>query len=65
MKRDLRVLAMAGPLLLAISVGGTATAAANRQIMGVFHDLVMYKRDVPQNSPQSIVRLPRIGGHLC
>src|SRR5262249_29361624 len=81
MKRDPRVLATAGSLLLAMSVGGTAsaqkqggvlrmshfdspasmslheeaTAAANRPMMGVFNNLVMYKQDVPQNSLQSIV----------
>src|SRR5215467_3232010 len=32
-----------------------ATAAANRPMMGVFNNLVMYKQDVPQNSLQSIV----------
>ena len=32
-----------------------ATAAANRPMMGVFNNLVMYKQDVPQNSMQSIV----------
>src|SRR5882672_7864606 len=81
MKRDLRVLAAAGSLLLALSTGQAAfaqkqggilkmshfdspasmslheesTAAANRPIMGVFNNLVMYKQDVPQNSIQSIV----------
>jgi peptide/nickel transport system substrate-binding protein len=81
MKRDLRVLAAAGVLLLALSTGQVAfaqkqggilrmshfdspasmslheesTAAANRPIMGVFNNLVMYKQDVPQNSIQSIV----------
>jgi peptide/nickel transport system substrate-binding protein len=81
MKRNFRVLAAAGSLLLATSggeaalaqkQGGTlrmshfdspasmsmheeATAAANRPMMGVFNNLVMYKQDVPQNSFQSIV----------
>src|SRR6266852_7381487 len=81
MKRDLRVLAAAGTLSLALSTrqaafaqkqGGIlrmshfdspasmsiheeATAAANRPMMGVFNNLVMYKQDVPQNSMQSIV----------
>src|SRR6266478_2406355 len=81
MKQDLRVLAAAGSLLLALSTppaafaqkqGGIlrmshfdspasmsiheeATAAANRPMMGVFNNLVMYKQDVPQNSLQSIV----------
>jgi ABC-type oligopeptide transport system substrate-binding subunit len=32
-----------------------ATAAANRPIMGVFNNLIMYKQDVLQNSLQSIV----------
>src|SRR6267142_5518369 len=81
MKRFLHVLATAGSLLIAMSVGVTAsaqkqggvlrmshfdspasmslheeaTAAANRPMMGVFNNLVMYKQDVPQNSLQSIV----------
>jgi peptide/nickel transport system substrate-binding protein len=82
MKQNLsRVLATAGLLLLATSVGEPAlaqkqggilrmshfdspasmslheeaTAAANRPMMGVFNNLVMYKQDVPQNSLQSIV----------
>src|SRR6266436_6447221 len=81
MARGLRVLAAAGPLLLAMSVGEAAfaqkqggilrmshfdspasmslheeaTAAANRPMMGVFNNLVMYKQDVRQNSMQSIV----------
>ncbi len=81
MKRDLRVLAAAGSLLLVSSTGQAAlaqkqggilrmshfdspasmslheesTAAANRPMMGVFNNLVMYKQDVPQNSIQSIV----------
>jgi len=32
-----------------------STVAANRPMMGVFNNLVMYKQDVPQNTPQSIV----------
>jgi peptide/nickel transport system substrate-binding protein len=81
MKRDLRVLAAAGALSLALSTGEGAfaqkqggilrmshfdspasmslheesTAAANRPMMGIFNNLVMYKQDVPQNSIQSIV----------
>ena len=81
MKRDLQMVAAAGSLLLATSMGGAAsaqkqggvvkmshfdspasmslhkesTAAANRPMMGVFNNLVMYKQDVPQNSMQSIV----------
>src|SRR6266436_2439416 len=81
MKQDLRVLAAAGALSLAVSTGQAAfaqkqggilrmshfdspasmslheesTAAANRPMMGVFNNLVMYKQDVPQNSIQSIV----------
>ncbi len=38
-----------------MSVHEEATAAANRPMMGVFNNLVMYKQDVPQNSMQSIV----------
>jgi peptide/nickel transport system substrate-binding protein len=38
-----------------MSLHEEATAAANRPIMGVFNNLVMYKQDVPQNSLQSIV----------
>ena len=81
MKRDLRVLAAMGPLLLAMSAGDAAfaqkqggilrmshfdspasmslheeaTAAANRPMMGVFNNLVIYKQDVAQNSMRSIV----------
>jgi peptide/nickel transport system substrate-binding protein len=32
-----------------------ATGAANRAMMGVFNNLVMYKQDVAQASPQSII----------
>jgi len=38
-----------------MSLHEEATAAANRPMMGVFNNLVMYKQDVPQNSMQSIV----------
>src|ERR1700745_2762947 len=38
-----------------MSMHEEATAAANRPMMGVFNNLVMYKQDVPQNSPESIV----------
>jgi peptide/nickel transport system substrate-binding protein len=38
-----------------VSLHEEATAAANRPMMGVFNNLVMYKQDVPQNSMQSIV----------
>jgi peptide/nickel transport system substrate-binding protein len=38
-----------------MSIHEEATAAANRPMMGVFNNLVMYKQDVPQNSLQSIV----------
>jgi peptide/nickel transport system substrate-binding protein len=81
MKRELRALAAAGSLSLALSVadagfaqkqGGVlsmshfdspasmslheeATAAANRPMMGVFNNLVMFKQDVAQNSLQSII----------
>ncbi len=81
MKRDSRAFAVAGSLLLATAVSGTAvaqksggtlkmshfdspasmslheeaTAAANRPMMGVFNNLVMYKQDVAQNSLESIV----------
>jgi hypothetical protein len=33
-----------------MSLHEEATAAANRPIMGVFNNLVMYKQDVPQKS---------------
>ena len=81
MKRELRALAAAGSLSLALSAADAAfaqkpggvlkighfdspasmsmleesTAAVNRPMMGVLNNLVMYKQDVPQNSPQSIV----------
>src|SRR6266478_1699254 len=38
-----------------MSLHEEATAAANRPMMGVFNNLVMYKQDVRQNSMQSIV----------
>src|SRR6266436_738666 len=38
-----------------MSLHEEATAAANRPMMGVFNNLIMYKQDVPQNSMQSIV----------
>jgi peptide/nickel transport system substrate-binding protein len=38
-----------------MSLHEEATAAANRPMMGVFNNLVMYKQDVPQNSLQSMV----------
>ena len=38
-----------------MSLHEEATAAANRPMMGVFNNLVMYTHDVPQNSMQSIV----------
>src|SRR5437762_10258762 len=81
MKRDLRVLAAAGVLVVSLTLphasfaqksGGTlkighfdspasmsmleeSTAAVNRAIMGVFNNLVMFKQDEPQNTPESIV----------
>ena len=38
-----------------MSLHEEATAAANRPMMGVFNNLVMYQQDVRQNSMQSIV----------
>ena len=38
-----------------MSMHEEATAAANRPMMGVFNNLVLYKQDVPQNSMQTIV----------
>ena len=38
-----------------MSLHEEATAAANRPMMGVFNNLVMYKQDVAQNSLQSII----------
>jgi peptide/nickel transport system substrate-binding protein len=32
-----------------------STVAVNRPMMGVFNNLVIYKQDIPQNSPKSIV----------
>jgi len=81
MKRTLRGLAVAGPLLLALCAGdaalaqkqgGTlkisffdspasmslheeATGSALRPMMGVFNNLVMYRQDVAQNRPDTII----------
>jgi peptide/nickel transport system substrate-binding protein len=81
MKRDLRVLAAAGTLSLALSTADTALAQksggilkmynpdspasmsiheeaapfAQRPMMGVFNNLVMYDQHVKQNSLKSIV----------
>jgi len=38
-----------------MSLHEESTNAVNRPISGVFNNLVMYKQDVPQNSPESIV----------
>src|SRR5713101_6230744 len=38
-----------------MSMHEESTNAVNRPMMGVFNNLVMYKQDVAQNSPQSIV----------
>src|SRR5215468_8041506 len=38
-----------------MSLHEEATAAANRPMMGVFNNLVVYKQDAPQNTMQSIV----------
>jgi len=38
-----------------VSLLEESTVAVNRPMMGVFNNLVMYKQDVPQNSPRSIV----------
>jgi peptide/nickel transport system substrate-binding protein len=38
-----------------MSMHEESTAAANRPMMGVFNNLVIYKQDVPQNSMRSIV----------
>jgi peptide/nickel transport system substrate-binding protein len=38
-----------------MSLHEEATAAANRPMMGVFNNLVMFRQDVPQNNMQSIV----------
>ena len=38
-----------------MSIHEEATLAAEGPMMGVFNNLVMYKQDVPQTSPQSIV----------
>src|SRR5215470_1932366 len=81
MKRELRVLATAGSLALALcaadaalaqKTGGTlkvghfdspasmsmleeSTQAVNRPMSGVFNNLVIFKQDEPQNTPESIV----------
>jgi len=81
MRRDLRVLAAVGALLLAFSAADAAlaqkrggilkighfdspasmsmleesTLAVNRPMMGVFNNLVMFKQDEPQNTPDAIV----------
>jgi peptide/nickel transport system substrate-binding protein len=81
MTRDLRVLAAAGSLLLALSSAGTASAqrhggilkmghfdspasmsmleestlAVNHPMAGVFNNLVMFDKHVPQNGLRSIV----------
>src|SRR6266568_137036 len=38
-----------------MSLHEESTFAALRPVMGIFNNLVMYKQDVRQNSPQSIV----------
>src|SRR6202045_2532158 len=38
-----------------MSIHEESTIASERPMMGVFNNLVMYKQDVPQNSPQSIM----------
>jgi peptide/nickel transport system substrate-binding protein len=38
-----------------MSLHEESTAAANRPMMGVFNNLVMYKQDIPQNSMESSV----------
>src|SRR5437870_11635181 len=38
-----------------MSLHEESTNAVNRPISGVFNNLIMYKQDVPQNSPESIV----------
>src|SRR5258708_34213589 len=81
MKRDLRVLAAAGSLVLAFSIGDAAfaqkqggtlkiyffdspasmsiheetTAAGQGPMMGVFNNLVLYRRDVPQSGRPALV----------
>ena len=81
MKRDPRMLASAGMLLLAFGAANTAlaqksggtlkighfaspasmsmleesTLAVNRPMSGVFNNLVIFKQDEPQNTPDSIV----------
>ena len=81
MKRDLRVLAAAGSLSLALFAADAAfgqkaggilhighfdspaslsmleesTQAVNRPMSGVFNNLVIFKQDEPQNTPEAIV----------
>jgi peptide/nickel transport system substrate-binding protein len=79
MKRDFRVLAAVGALLVSYPGAASAqkqggivkighfdspasmsmleesTAAVNRPTMGVYNNLVMFKQDEPQNTPDSIV----------
>src|SRR6201997_307007 len=81
MKRELRILAAAGSLTLALCAADAALAqktggvlrighfdspasmsmleespvAVNRPTMGVFNNLVIFKQDEPQNTPESIV----------
>jgi peptide/nickel transport system substrate-binding protein len=81
MKRELRILAAAGSLTLALCAADAAlaqktggvlrighfdspasmsmleesTVAVNRPTMGVFNNLVIFKQDEPQNTPDSIV----------
>ena len=38
-----------------MSIHEESTLASQGPMMGVFNNLVMYKQDVPQTSPQSIV----------
>src|SRR5438132_1085343 len=38
-----------------MSIHEESTVATERPMMGVFNNLVVYKQDVPQNTPQSIV----------
>src|SRR5438552_1336351 len=38
-----------------MSMHEEATAAVNRPMMGVFNNLIMYRQDVPQNRPETIV----------
>ena len=38
-----------------MSILEESTIATQRPMMGVFNNLVIYKQDIPQNSPKSIV----------